>query len=160
MSPPASIAVPAASRSSELDPAAIVVNKSSTISMADGLTASLEGYLLEAIGETYAKRLVSSEPIVIDVVSRSTNGEIEIEREANWKTYHLLRRAFSNEVATPGETSLMDVCWWIVNEWKAQDLELNFHFGLNVQRREKITHWTTQRTPSSSRRICSMSILA
>ncbi len=119
----------------ERDPAVIAVNKSRTISMADGLTASLEGYLLEAIGETYAKRLVSSEPMVIDFVSRRTDGEIEIEREASWKTYHLLRRAFSNEVVTPGETSLMDVYWWIVDEWKAQDLELNFPPGLDIQRR-------------------------
>jgi hypothetical protein len=83
--------------------------------MADGLTASLEAYLTEAIGPTYTQRLVSSEPMAIDYISYRTDEEIEIEREASWATYHILRRAFSNEVITPGETTLMDVYWWIVD---------------------------------------------
>ena len=34
--------------------------------MADGLTASLKTYLVDAIGERYSARLVSSEPLAID----------------------------------------------------------------------------------------------
>jgi hypothetical protein len=120
---------------SERDPATIAVNRSRTVSMADGLSASLEQYLIDAIGPKYAERLVSSEPLLIDYVSRRTDAEIAIEREASWITYNILRRALSNEVITPGETSLMDVYWWIVEEWKAQGLELNFPPGLDLQRR-------------------------
>jgi Xaa-Pro aminopeptidase len=119
----------------ERDPQTIAINESRTISMADGLSSSLKAYLVDAIGERYADRLVSSEPLAIDYISYRTREEIEIEREASHITYNILRRAFSNEVVTPGTTTLMDVHWWIVDEWKAQDLELNFPPHLELQRR-------------------------
>jgi hypothetical protein len=119
----------------ERDPKTIAVNRSRTISMADGLTASLGDYLIEALPPALAGRLVSSEPMAIDYISYRTDEEIEIEREASFITYHILRRAFSNEVITPGKTTLMDVYWWIVDEWKAQDLEFNFPPGLDIQRK-------------------------
>jgi len=117
------------------DPETIAINESRTISMADGLTAALKTYLVDAIGPEYAARLVSSEPLFIDYVSKRTPAERAIEREAAWKTWHILRRAFSSEVITPGETTLMDVYWWIEDERKAQDLEFNFPAGLQIQRR-------------------------
>jgi Xaa-Pro aminopeptidase len=118
----------------ERDPRKIAVNRSKTISMADGLTSSLEAYLLEALSPVYAERVVSSEPMAIDYISYRTDEELQIEREASWITYHILRRAFSNEVVTPGRTTLMNVYWWIVDEWKSQDLEFNFPPGLDIQR--------------------------
>jgi Xaa-Pro aminopeptidase len=117
------------------DPATIAVNRSRTISMADGLSAELEDYLEQAIGRELAERIVSSEPMFIDYVSRRTLAELEIEREASWRTWHILRRAFSSEVITPGETTLMDVYWWIKDEWMAQDLEFNFPASFQLQRR-------------------------
>jgi Xaa-Pro aminopeptidase len=117
------------------NPQTIAVNRSPTISMADGLSASLEQYLIDALTPAYASRIVSSEPLVIDYVSYRTDEELAIEREASNITYNILRRAFSNEVITPGKTTLMDVYWWIVDEWKGQDLEFNFPPGLEIQRR-------------------------
>lgn len=119
----------------EKDPARIAVNRSRTITMADGLSVEARRYLVDAIGPTYAERLVSSEPMFIDYVSHRTPAEREIEREASWQTWNILRRAFSSEVITPGETTIMDVYWWIVDEWKAQDLEFNFPPGISLQRR-------------------------
>jgi hypothetical protein len=119
----------------ERDPKTIAVNRSRSISMADGLSSSLETYLMEAIPEVPPERIVSSEPMAIDYISYRTDEELEIEREASWITYHILARAFSNEVITPGKTTLMDVYWWIVDEWKRQDLDFNFPPGLDIQRR-------------------------
>ena len=116
------------------DPATIAVNQSRTISMADGLTVELRDYLESAIGPTFASRIVSSQAMFIDYVSARTPAELEIEQEASWRTWNILRRAFSSEVITPGETSLMDVYWWIKDEWMAQDVELNFPPGLDLQR--------------------------
>lgn len=116
------------------DPQRIAVNRSRTISMADGLSAELHAYLVDAIGPTYAERIVSSEPMFIDYVSHRTPDELEIAKEAAWRTYNILRRAFSSEVIAPGETTLMDVHWWIKDEWMAQDLEFNFPAGLDIQR--------------------------
>ena len=118
----------------ERDPERIAVNQSRTISMADGLSAELKDYLIDAIGPTYADRLASSEPLFIDYVSRRTPAELEIEREAAQITYAILRRAFSSEVITPGATRLMDVYWWVTDEWKAQDLDFNFPASFGLQR--------------------------
>lgn len=118
----------------ERDPETIAINSSPTISAADGLSVELKKYLVDAIGPKYSERFVSSEPLAIDYVSHRTPEELEILRQASWATYNLLRRAFSNEVITPGKTTLMDVYWWIVDEWKAQDLEFNFPPGLDIQR--------------------------
>ncbi len=103
----------------EKDPSGIAINESRTISMADGLTAGMKAYLVEAIGPEYTSRLVSSEPMFIDYVSHRTPAELEIEREAAQRTWNILRRAFSAEVVTPGKTTLMDIYWWVKNEWMA-----------------------------------------
>ena len=118
----------------ERDPERIAINQSRTISMADGITAELKDYLTDAIGPKYTQRLHSSEPLFIDYVSHRTPAELEIEREAAQITYNLLRRAFSSEVITPGETTLMDIYWWIKDEWMAQDLEFNFPASFGLQR--------------------------
>ncbi len=118
----------------ERNPQRIAINQSRTISMADGLSAELKQYLIDAIGPTYAARLVFSEPMFIDYVSHRTPSELEIAKEAAWRTFNILRRAFSSEVITPGETTLMDVYWWIKDEWMAQDLEFNFPAGIDIQR--------------------------
>ena len=116
------------------DPQRIAINQSPTISMADGLTASLHEYLVAAIGEPFAGRLTSSEPLFIDYVSQRTPAELEIEREAAYRTWNLLRRVFSNEVIQPGETTLMDLHYWTEEERRRQGLEFNFPASFSIQR--------------------------
>lgn len=116
------------------NPQRIAINQSRTISMADGITVELKKYLEDAIGPELSSRFVSSEPLFIDYVSVRTPEELEISLEASEKTWNILRRAFSNEVITPGTTTLMDVHWWIVDEWRSQGLDFNFPPGLSIQR--------------------------
>jgi len=115
-------------------PRRIAINQSPTISMADGLTAELKTYLLEALGAPYGDRLVASEPLVVDYASTHTPAEDAVEREASEATFAMLRRALSNEVITPGTTTLMDVQYWITSEWKRQAFEFNFPASLDLQR--------------------------
>ena len=117
-----------------VDPNRIAINRSRTVSMADGITAEMLTYLEDAIGEPYASRLESSESLIFDYVGVRTDAELEIEREASWRTWNILKRAFSNEVINPGNTSLMEVWGWIVDEWKTQHLEFNFPPGLTIHR--------------------------
>lgn len=116
------------------DPQRIAINQSRTVSMADGISVELKKYLEEAIGPELSARIVSSEPLFIDYVSLRTPEELDIALEASATTWNILRRAFSNEVITPGRTKLMDVHWWIVDEWRAQGLDFNFPPGLSLQR--------------------------
>lgn len=116
------------------NPQRIAINQSRTISMADGLTAELKDYLLDALGDRLAGRLVPSEPLVVDYASRHTSAEDAIQREASEATYAILRRALSSEVITPHRTSLMDVQYWVTAEWKRQGYEFNFPASLDLQR--------------------------
>lgn len=116
-------------------PETIAINRSRTVAMADGLTAEMLAYLEDAIGPEYAKRFVPAQELIFDYISHRTPRELEIETEASWRTWHILRRAFSNEVVTPGSTRLMDVYGFILQEWQDQDLELNFPPGLTIFRR-------------------------
>ena len=116
------------------DPRRIAVNQSRTISMADGLTAELKDYLIDALGAPYRDRLVSSEPLLVEYVSTRTLAEEAIQREASRVTFDILRRAMSDEVIEPGRTTLLDVHYWITAEWKRQGFEFNFPASLDLQR--------------------------
>jgi hypothetical protein len=118
----------------ERKPARIAINQSRTISMADGLTAELKQYLIDAIGPQYASRTVSSEPLLVDYVSIHTAEEDVVQERAARATYDMLQRAFSNEVITPGTTTLMDVHYWITAERKRQNFDFNFNASLDLQR--------------------------
>ena len=115
-------------------PRRIAVNQSRTISMADGLTAELKEYLLDALGPRYRDRIVSSEPLLVEYVSSRTPAEEAIQREASAATFAILRRALSNEAITPGRTTLLDVHYWITAEWKGQGFEFNFPASVDLQR--------------------------
>ncbi len=117
------------------DPQRIAVNRSRTVAMADGITAEMLAYLEDSIGPRYASRLVSAQDLIFDYISHRTPAELEIETEASHRTWYILRRAFSNEVVTPGATRLMDIYGFILQEWQDQDLEFNFAPGITIYRR-------------------------
>ncbi|MGE3342030.1 MAG: M24 family metallopeptidase [Vicinamibacterales bacterium] len=116
------------------NPKRIAINQSRTISMADGLTAELKDYLFDAIGPAFAARTVSSEPLLVDYVSIHTPEEDAVQEHAARATYDILQRAFSNEVITPGTTTLMDVHYWITAERRRQGFDFNFNASLDLQR--------------------------
>lgn len=117
------------------DPQHIAINRSRTVAMADGITAEMLAYLEDSIGPEYSSRLVSAQALIFDYISHRTDAELEIETDASRRTWYILRRAFSNEVVTPGETRLMDIYGFILQEWQDQDLEFNFAPGITIYRR-------------------------
>lgn len=117
------------------DPQRIAVNRSRTVAMADGLTAEMAAQLEEAVGPEYVARMVPSQTLLFDYVSRRTPAELEIETEASQRTWWILQRAFSNEVITPGVTRIMDVYGFILAEWQRQGLEFNFSPGITIYRK-------------------------
>ena len=119
----------------ERDPRRIAINRSRTVSMADGMTVEMLAFLENAIGPTYSSRLVSAQDLIFDYISHRTPAELEIETNASSRTWHILRRAFSNEVVTPGRTRLMDIYGFILQAWHDQDLEFNFAPGITIYRR-------------------------
>jgi Xaa-Pro aminopeptidase len=107
------------------DPARIGVNMASSIGGADGLSHTSFGHLREALG-SYGERLVSAERLVSDFRSTRTATEIAAFAEAGEMSREIAERAFSNEVITPGVTTLEDVAWWMSDQQLARGLGSSF----------------------------------
>lgn len=110
----------------ERDPQRIGLNYSKHIGGADGLSYSGYLQLSEVLGEGYASRFVSAEKLVSDFRSRRVASEIAAYGEACQRAYIIAERALSNEVITPGITTLEDVAWWMKEEMHRQNLGSSF----------------------------------
>jgi Xaa-Pro aminopeptidase len=97
----------------ERNPKRIGVNMSEQIGPADGLSHTMYQHLVKTLGDPYATRLVSAERVVSDFRSRRVASEIVAFGEAAGIAIQLTERALSNEVITPGRTTLEDVAWWM-----------------------------------------------
>ena len=93
----------------ERDPKKIGLNISQSIGGADGLSHSGYKELTEKLGAKYAERFVSAEKLVSDFRSRRVASEVAVFGEACELAYTIAERALSNEVITPGVTTLADL---------------------------------------------------
>ncbi|MFT5514124.1 MAG: Xaa-Pro aminopeptidase, partial [Rhodothermales bacterium] len=112
----------------ERDPARIGINTSQAIGGADGLTHSGYQELVEVLGQDLAGRLVSAEKLVSDFRSRRVATEIIAFGEAGEFSRQIAERAFSNEIITPGVTTLEDVAWWMTEQQFENGLGTSFGF--------------------------------
>ncbi len=97
----------------ERNPTRIGINTSDEIGPADGLSHSMYQHLATTLGETFASRFVSAERLVSEFRSRRVASEIVAFGEAAGIAVQLAERALSNEVITPGKTTLEDAAWWL-----------------------------------------------
>jgi len=95
------------------DPKTIGLNMSEQIGPADGLSVTMLAHLKKTLGEPYAARFVTAEKLVADYRSHRVAAEIVAFGEAAGIAIQLTERALSNEVITPGKTTLEDVAWWL-----------------------------------------------
>ena len=110
----------------ERDPARIGVNMAASIGGADGLSHTSYMHLREVLGAPYADRLVSAERFVSDFRATRTAIEIAAFAEAGEMSREIAERAFSNDVITPGVTTLEDVAWWMWDQLLARGLDSSF----------------------------------
>ena len=97
----------------ERNPKRIGVNMSHEIGPADGLSYTMHQHLVKTLGEPYASRLASAETLVSEFRSKRVAAEIVAFGEAAGIAIQLAERALSNEVITPGKTTLEQVAWWL-----------------------------------------------
>ena len=107
------------------DPARIGVNMAEAIGGADGLSHTSYIHLRNELGP-YGDRLVSAERFVSDFRATRTAIEIATFAEAGEISREIAERAFSNEVITPGVTTLEDVAWWMSDQQLSRGLESSF----------------------------------
>jgi len=110
----------------ERDPKRIGVNMSDEIGPADGLSHSMHQHLVKTLSEPYAARLVTAERLVSEFRSRRVAGELVAFGEAAGIAIQIAERALSNEVITPGKTTLEDVAWWMQDQLLARALGSEF----------------------------------
>jgi len=108
------------------DPKRIGLNMSKDIGGADGLSYTGRLELAEILGKKYEARFVSAEKLYSDFNSRHVASEIAAFAEAGNFSYQLAERALSNEIITPGVTTLEDVAWWMNEQLFKHNLKSSF----------------------------------
>lgn len=106
----------------ERDPKRIAVNVAEHIGALDGMSHTEYRHLLDVLGEPYASRVVSAEAMVAAFRSRRVATEIAAMSELGELSRRIVETALSNEVITPGVTSLEDVGWWMQEQIAARGL--------------------------------------
>jgi Xaa-Pro aminopeptidase len=110
----------------ERNPKRIGLNMSDEIGPADGLSHSMYQHLSKVLGSPFASRFVSAERLVSEFRSRRVASELVAFGEAAGIAIQLAERALSNEVITPGRTTLEDVAWWMQDQLLARGLGSEF----------------------------------
>ena len=118
----------------ERNPNRIAVNMSSWLAVADGLSATELQKLEELLGPEYSERIVSSENVLTDFSVRRVQREIVAFTNAVEMHRQILERALSNEVITPGVTTLQDVAWWVQEQLYNHGLEWSDSMELSIPR--------------------------
>jgi len=111
---------------SERDPKTIALNYAKDIGAADGLTRTNFEMISKELGESFTSRFVSAEKLISDFRSRRVASEIAAFSRAGEMSRNIAERAFSNEVITPGVTSLEDVAWWMKEQQFKNNLGSSF----------------------------------
>ena len=121
----------------ERNPKTIALNIGGMRGATDGLTVEAHKFLSEAIGPDHASRFVSAAPLIVEYMDTRLPEELEHYRTAVAVTDILTQRAFSNEVITPGKTTVGDVRWWFMQQVNNLGLDIWFQPDLRIQRQTK-----------------------
>ncbi|HKG45345.1 MAG TPA: M24 family metallopeptidase [Pyrinomonadaceae bacterium] len=128
----------------ERNPKTIALNMSGTRGATNGITHDTYSFLAETLGQEYAARFVSAAPLIVEYMDTRVPEELEHYRTAVAVTDILTQRAFSNEVITPGKTTVGDVRWWFLQQVNNLGLGVWFQPDLRVQRHNQETGKTQQ----------------
>ena len=128
----------------ERDPKTIALNFGGGRGQTDGITHDAYKYLADALGKEYESRFVSAGKLVTDYLDTRLAEELEHYRTAVLITDILTRRAFSNEVITPGKTTVGDVRWWLLQKVNDLGLTVWFQPDLRVQRQARANETSQQ----------------
>jgi Xaa-Pro aminopeptidase len=128
----------------ERNPKTIALNFGGTRGATIGLTYDSYKYLSDTLGSDYSSRFVSATPLIVEYMDTRLPEELEYYRTAVELTDLLTQRAFSNEVITPGKTTVGDVRWWFLQQISNFGLGTWFQPDLRIQRQNQETGKTQQ----------------
>src|SRR5919112_1267947 len=128
----------------ERNPKAIALNMGGTRGATNGITHDAYKFLTETLGAKYSSRFVSAAPLIVEYMDTRLPEELETYRTAVELTDVLTQRAFSNEVITPGKTTVGDVRYWFLQQLSNLGLDTWFQPDLRVQRQNQEAGKTLQ----------------
>jgi Xaa-Pro dipeptidase len=119
----------------ERDPKTIAVNTSDWLAVADGISYSQYLRLEKILGPKYSARIVSAENLITDFRVRRILREVILMTNAVEVHRQILERSLSNEIITPGVTTMEDVGWWVREQFfKRGVLDREYETGLSIPR--------------------------
>ncbi len=121
----------------ERKPSSIAVNISHTHAFSDGLSAGEREKLEAALGPDNLKRVVRAENLPLEYIAERLPEMLPVYRQMMEIVHSLIKRAFSNEVITPGKTTDQDVVWWLRHQVAALGLDTWFHPSVRVQKPDR-----------------------
>src|SRR5689334_6072208 len=128
----------------ERNPKTIALNIGGTRGATNGITHDAYKFLTDTLGAEYSSRFVSAAPLIVEYMDTRLPEELETYRTAVELTDLLTQRAFSNEVITPGKTTVGDVRYWFLQQLSNLGLDTWFQPDLRVQRQSQETSKTLQ----------------
>ncbi|HWQ35543.1 MAG TPA: M24 family metallopeptidase [Blastocatellia bacterium] len=128
----------------ERKPGSIALNTGGTRGATNGLTHDAYKFLAETLGADYSSRFVSAAPLIVEYLDTRLPEEFEHYRTAVAATDILTQRALSNEVITPGKTTVGDVRWWLLQQVNNLGCDVWFQPDLRIQRQNKGNSKTQQ----------------
>ena len=123
----------------ERNPKTIALNMGGTRGATNGLTHDAYKFLSDTLGPELSSRFVSAAPLIVEYMDTRLPEELEHYRTAVAVTDILTQRAFSNEVITPGKTTVGDVRFWFLQQVNNLGLGVWFQPDLRVQRQNTVT---------------------
>lgn len=128
----------------ERKPQTIALNMGGVRGATNGLTYDAHKFLSETLGQEYVARFVTAAPLIVEYMDTRVPDELEHYRLAVALTEIITRRAFSNEVITPGKTTVGDVRYWWLQQMNNKGVDTWFHPDMRIQRKNQETGKTQQ----------------
>lgn len=128
----------------ERNPKTIALNIGGSRGQQSGLSHDSYKFLVESLGTENEKKFVSAGTLLTEFFDTRIPEELEHYRNAVLATDVITRRAFSNEVITPGKTTVGDVRFWMLEQVNKLGLTVWFQPDLRIQRRQEATGTTGQ----------------
>lgn len=128
----------------ERNPKTIALNIGGSRGQQSGLSHDSYKFLVESLGVENQKKFVSAANFLTEFFDTRIPEELEHYRNAVLATDVITRRAFSNEVITPGKTTVGDVRWWMLEQVNKLGLTVWFQPDLRIQRQRSGAELTGQ----------------
>ncbi len=126
----------------EHKPKKIALNIGGGRGQQSGLSLDSYKFLAESLGAENEKKFISAANLLTEFFDTRIPDELKHYRVAVNATDIITKRAFSNEVITPGKTTVGDVRWWMLQQVSDLGLTVWFQPDLRIQRQRAATETT------------------